>query len=161
MLGVTNNLPDFEDLSMGSKKETSTVQGIVSWYGVSDISSLTDAGKPFADKIMGFDVRKNRMKTYNASPIELVTDQHPPLLLVHGTMDEVVPYQQSVNMQKKINNVTGKQTAVLIPFIRAAHSDNVIKSNDSIAECLDFIDGILFKERNPYRSQNFITVRVK
>jgi len=161
MLAATNNLPRFENLAMGNEKESSAVQGVVAWYGVSDIGSLTETGKPYADKIMGFEVHKNKKKTSDASPIELVTDQFPPILLVHGTKDEVVPFRQSAEMAKKINKATGRLTARLIPFIGAVHGDAVIKTNDSVAECLSFIDGIVFNGKNPYRNKKFPVIKTR
>jgi len=160
MLAATNNEPAFEDLSMGNKKSSSAVQGVVSWYGVADLSTLSKAGAPAADKIMGFDVLANKERTRYADPIDLVTKDFPPILLVHGTYDKTVPYQQSVEMQKKVNEVTRKNTAELITFYGAAHGDAIIKTNENIARYLNFVDKILYDGKNPYRSQNYIKIKI-
>ncbi len=161
MLAATNHKPSFEDLTMGSKDSSSAVQGVVSWCAVHDVSALTDAGTPPANKIMGFDVRTNRTKTHNANPIELVTPRFPPILLVHGTGDQVVPYQQSVDMQRKVNEVTRKPTARLITFEGAIHGDPVIKTNRNVHENLDFVDRILYPEgRNPYRHAGHLEIKL-
>jgi len=47
-------------------------------------------------------------------------------------------------MQKKINEVTGKQTAELITFEGASHGDAVIKTKENVANDLNFVDKILF-----------------
>lgn len=161
MLAATNRKPTFEDFTMGSAKASSTVQGVVAWSSVTDLSALTDLGTPLANKVMGYDVRANKSKTHDANPINLVNSQYPPILLVHGTKDQVVPYQQSVDMLKKVNDLTGKETAQLITFEGAGHSDPVIKTNESVAKNLDFIDLILYGGNNPYRDTSYVDIRIK
>lgn len=161
MLAATNNQPAFEDLSMGNKDASSAVQGVVAWYGIADVSSLANTGIPSANKIMGFDVHANKAKTHDANPIELVTPQFPPILLVHGTNDQIVSYQQSVDMQKKVNKVTGKKVAELVLYKGASHGDAIIKSKENVAADLNFVDKILFDGKNPYRNTSYIDIRVR
>ena len=160
MLASTNNLPAYEDLTMGNPTSSSAVQGVVAWYAVADVSSLSETGTAFADKIMGYDVRKYKAKTHNANPLELVTRNFPPILLVHGTNDQVVPCKQSIDIQKKINAATAKNTAKLIIFKGASHGDGVIKTNKSVAIDLYFVDKILYSGHNPYRNTNYVDIRV-
>ncbi|RNI31530.1 alpha/beta hydrolase [Rufibacter latericius] len=162
MLAATNHQPAFEDLSMGNKTASSAVQGVVAWYGVADVSTLTDIGLPPANKIMGFDVRVEKAKTRDANPLDLVSKNFPPILLVHGTNDKVVPFQQSVDMQKKVNEATGKQLAQLVPFEGASHGDPVIKTNRNVAENLNFVDRLLYPGGvNPHRSKNYVKIKLK
>lgn len=74
--------------------------------------------------------------------------------------DEIDPYRQSVDMQKKINEVTGKQTAELITFEGASHGDAVIKTKENVANDLNFVDKILFNGNNQYRNTNYIDVKI-
>jgi len=60
--------------------------------------------------------------------------------------DDIVPYQQSVDMQKKIIEVTGKQTAELITFEDASYGDAVIETKENVANDLNFIDKIYSTE---------------
>jgi acetyl esterase/lipase len=161
MVAATSHQPAFEDLNMGNVSSSSTVQGVVAWYAVTDLSSLTDTAMSAATAMMGFNVRENLEKARDASPIELVTARFPPILLVHGTNDQVVPYQQSVNMQKKVNEVTGKQTAELITIEGASHRDTVLNTNENISKCLDFVDKILYNGTNPYRNTNYINISLR
>ena len=48
------------------------------------------------DKVSAEDVQKRMSE---ASPVRNVTDKTPPVLLIHGTMDELVPLQQSELME--------------------------------------------------------------
>jgi acetyl esterase/lipase len=160
MLAATNHEPAFEDFSMGNKYASSAVQGVVAWYGVADLRTLTKAGTPAADKIMGFDVKAHKSRTYYADPINLLNKNFPPILLVHGTYDKTVPYVQSLFMEKKVNMVTGKRTAFLITFYGAAHGDAIIKTKENVARYLDFVDKILYDGKNPYRNTNYLNIRI-
>lgn len=42
------------------------------------------------------------LKMYEASPINALHDKLPPILLIHGSADQSVPFQQSVHVQMKI-----------------------------------------------------------
>ncbi|MDX9848251.1 MAG: alpha/beta hydrolase [Tenuifilaceae bacterium] len=160
MLAATNGHPAFENLSMGNTAISSSVQGVVAWYGIADMSRLPNLAVPAANEIMGYDISKNWEKTNDANPIKLVTDQFPPILLVHGTSDQIIPFSHSANMHSKVNNETDKPTAELIAFEGAGHGDAVIKSMDNVIQNLDFVDKILFNGNNPYRNKNYIKIRL-
>ena len=159
MLGATNDQPAFEDLTMGNAAYSSAIQGIVAWYPVSDISGLTDAGTVPANKIMGFDVRANKDKTHDASPVNLVAKDFPPVLFVHGTNDNIVPYQQSVDMQKKIKEITDRKPE-FITFKGAGHGDQRIKTTENVMNNLHFVDEILYNGKNPYRNTNYLDIKI-
>lgn len=159
MLAATNDLREYEDLTMGNPDMSSSVQGLISWYGVSDITTLSDAATKAANMIMGFDVRSGDKRASEASPLNLVTKKFPPALLVHGTADEIVPYSQSVEMQKKINETTGVNIAELKSFEGAGHNDPDINTAENVSDNLNFADRILFDGENPNRGTRFITFR--
>ena len=160
MLAATNNQPDFEDVSMGNKSESSAVQGVVAWYAVSDMNTLSDRVAFMANAILGYDVRENRGKARDASPIELVTGAFPPILLVHGTNDRMVPYRQSVDMREIINKATGKETARLVTIEGAFHADPAIKTKERMVYYLNFVDKILFAGKNPFRNTRYRDIRI-
>ncbi len=159
MLGATNNHPAFENLSMGYENFSSAVQGVISWYGVADISRVTNLGSHPANEIMGFNVQENWEKTNDANPINLVGPDFPPILLVHGTNDKVVPYMQSVNMKNVVNEATGREIATLMTVEGVGHGDNKFKTAENMSKYFDFADKILYNGNNPYRSKNYISIK--
>ena len=52
-------------------------------------------------------------------PIRNVTKNYPPTILIHGTADEDVPYQESENMAIKLGEVGIKHE--LVPVCGAGH----------------------------------------
>jgi acetyl esterase/lipase len=83
----------------GWQHVSSRVQAAVSYFGNSDLTAQfpTDT-VPFIVKFLG-GTRDEKPDLYRkASPIEYVSKDDPPLLLVHGERDEGVPFDQSVRM---------------------------------------------------------------
>ena len=56
-----------------------------------------------------------RAKLRDASPLFHVTKKTPPTLLIHGTIDESVPYGQSVNFQAKLRKMDVPCELITIP----------------------------------------------
>lgn len=161
MLAATNSKKEMEDFTMGNQDASSEVQGVVSWYGISDITDLTKDTAKSANQLMGFDVEKNKEKAKVASPIESVTKDFPPILLVHGTSDQAVSYEQSVKMAEKVNEKTGKDKAELKLIVGASHGDSEISAKESFADDLNFVDKIMYKDGvNPYRSTNYEDIKI-
>ncbi|WP_321423854.1 alpha/beta hydrolase [uncultured Bacteroides sp.] len=162
MLGATNGKPEYEDLTMGNDTISSEVQGVVSWYGVSDMTNFPNVKEP-ANKEMGFDTQlaENKEKADKASPLRLVTRNYPPILLVHGTNDQIVPYVQSVQMRSEVTRYCGPGRATLKSFETLGHGDAAIKTWENVMDNLNFVDKILWPDgTNPYRNNNQIEIKV-
>ena len=52
--------------------------------------------KRAATRLIGGVLSENREKAVKASPVTYVTGDDPPFLIMHGTEDPTVPFQQSV-----------------------------------------------------------------
>lgn len=76
-----------------------TVQAVVTISGPSDLlhpggQMLNDRPSPVT-ALVGGDVTTHRAQLKQASPVSHVTSAAPPFLIVHGTLDETVPYEQA------------------------------------------------------------------
>jgi acetyl esterase/lipase len=83
----------------GWQRVSSRVQAAVSYFGVSDLTAQfpSDTVPVIVRFLRG--TRDEKPDLYRrASPIRYVSKDDPPLLLVHGEDDEVVPFDQSVRM---------------------------------------------------------------
>ena len=49
-------------------------------------------------EVSGFDPKTERAKLDRYCPVRNITPQYPPILMVHGTNDDDVPYQESADM---------------------------------------------------------------
>jgi len=160
MLAATNEMPEFEDLNMGNSTFSSEVNGVVSWYGITELSTLTAFSTPMANRLMGFNVKNSPERALSASPIRYVTNQFPPVLLIHGTEDSIAPYQQSVKFLHQVNLKTGDLRAELVTFEGGVHNDPMIRSSVNVLNNLDFVDNIYYKKANPYRTAAVLDVKL-
>src|SRR2546422_263423 len=80
---------------------------VVSFYGPQDLESRARSQGTLSDSVKAFlGVSELSNKTWetlrSASPITHVSKDMPPYLLIHGTKDDLVPYDQSVRMCEKM-----------------------------------------------------------
>lgn len=157
MLAATNGDAVAEDPSMGHDDQSSGVQGVVSWAGASDITAMAPAGQPAADALMGYSAYQSDL-ALEASPVAHIHKEYPPLFLVHGTNDRVIPFDQSARMAIRVNAGTGKPTARLKLLAGAGHQ--ALGTEEVVIESLDFVDGILYPDAgNPLRSSFYPVIQ--
>ena len=93
---------------VGAKhRPENSVAAVVSMYGVHDFITASIDWKPIPDEIMKlFGISAvdadSAPKLVKASPVVFINKDMPPYLLIHGSKDEDVPYQQSVEMCDKM-----------------------------------------------------------
>ena len=83
------------------------VAAVVSMYGIHDFVTAAIAWKPFPHEVLDlFGIRAvdadSAPVLIKASPVVYIRDDMPPFLLMHGSKDEDVPYEQSVEMCYKM-----------------------------------------------------------
>lgn len=64
---------------------------------------------------------KTLLRLYQASPINHLHDGMPPLLLIHGTEDRSVPFQQSLHIQQKIADAKWEVPCEIHKIVGAPH----------------------------------------
>ena len=110
---------------IGARNQTkSRIAAVVSLYGIHDFVSACAAWKPVPKEVFElFGIRSIDADTVSllitASPVIYVNRDMPPFLLIHGTKDEDVPYEQSVEMCEKARSAGGH--CDLIPVDGAPH----------------------------------------
>ncbi|GHO83834.1 alpha/beta hydrolase [Dictyobacter formicarum] len=98
MVGTTTAAPELE----GSGAEStypSTVQAVVDLSGPSDLLTMggthNDPDSPEA-RLIGAPLQENKELTRRANPITYIqSGKLPPFLIIHGTNDNVVPFNQA------------------------------------------------------------------
>ncbi|HEX2036719.1 MAG TPA: alpha/beta hydrolase [Chloroflexota bacterium] len=105
---------------------SSRVQALVAIYGVFDFLSLASAGSTEARvALLGDDPRRATEGSAlwelarAASPLYHVDASTPPTLLLHGTADELVPFDQSLRFQRRLTELGVR--ADLIPAQGGGH----------------------------------------
>lgn len=114
MMAVMDGAGDAEDPSE-INRQSAKLQAVVTRAGPLDLRR--DPGAP----LFGFRGRAASKGTVEhtilqeASPINYVTADDPPFLLIHGDADPVVPYENSVNMRKALHDVGVAAELMLVP----------------------------------------------
>jgi acetyl esterase/lipase len=104
MLGTTGDTRAFD---VGENlAESSRVQAVVDYFGPTDFLQM-DAHRPAQgmihdtpdspeSELVGGPIQSNPTRVARANPITYITRNAPPFLIVHGDLDPLVPYHQSV-----------------------------------------------------------------
>jgi acetyl esterase/lipase len=104
-LGVTGNVPEFEgDQNPGFP---STVSCVVNVYGPSDFTKSYGKSVDAHEVLplwLGGNLEHARIRHIQSSPLNWVTPDAAPTLLIHGTEDKYVAYEQAVWMRDRLNS---------------------------------------------------------
>lgn len=104
LLGTTGDIKDFD--KGPNLDQSSAVQAVVNFFGPSELLTLGrqsgstsrmdhNAADSPESQLLGGALQKNPKAARRASPITYVSKNDPPMLLVHGTADPIVPCEQS------------------------------------------------------------------
>ena len=103
----------------GHEDTSSEVQAVVSIAGTTLLPSLAHNG--YLQRLMGGTLQQMGVERYlEASPYCHVHKDAPPILFMHGTKDQSVPYEQSTIMHKLCKRMYGLQVT-LITVKRGRH----------------------------------------
>jgi acetyl esterase/lipase len=113
-LGVTQGVKQFEG-DGGNPTQSSAVSCVVNYYGPSDLTKSYGASVDAADVLplfFGGNLDTARHKHIIGSPLPWVTPDAAPTLLVHGTDDKYVNYEQAIWMRDRLQ-VCGVEVELL------------------------------------------------
>jgi len=105
MIGFTSDVPRFDGQS-GNEGVSSRVQAVVNIYGPTDLTTEFARQRSTGSLLSGFfggTYDQRRALYEEASPIRYVTLDDPPTLILHGTIDDVVPINQADLLAAKLN----------------------------------------------------------
>ena len=107
----------------------SEVHGIVSFSGPWNLlDARTEEQVYYISLLLPIDTPEAR---YLASPLFLISRHSPPVLIFHGTDDELVPFQQSKDVCK-VYASKGLDYCALVPLEGYTHSSGVIDMNNGL-----------------------------
>lgn len=156
MLGTSAGILELEDLSMGNPDQPSHVQAVVDWFGPTNFlkmdEQLIQSGlAPQEDQrhngenspeslLLGKKITEIPEKVKDANPETYIRPGAPPFFIQHGTIDPVVPVQQSIELAGKLRSALGEDMVILDLIEEAQHADPLFETQDNIEKVLDFLD---------------------
>lgn len=150
LLATTRDRPELEGLQLGNPQFSSAVRAVINFYGPTDLLRLDEQKLPCypglsanasfmpPSLLMGCPIQECREKTETANPINYISDDDPPFLIMHGQLDCLVPWQQSRMLHEALTAKGIESTLVLLPT--AQHADgqfNEPKYQQMVDEFLD------------------------
>jgi acetyl esterase/lipase len=103
-LGVTSDIRSFEG-DEGNAKFSSAVQCVVNFYGPSDFTQSYGKSVDAHEVLplwLGGNLETAHQKHVMASPLNWVNPHAAPTLIVHGTLDKYVAYEQAIWMRDRL-----------------------------------------------------------
>ncbi len=116
MLGVTGDVIELEGKG-GWEEESSRISVVVSFYGPVDLTAQDfpeDVQRMARDFISEATGELNEERRRAASPVTYVDSNDAPILMLHGTTDELVPYNQVITMLDAMTKANLKGGAGII-----------------------------------------------
>jgi acetyl esterase/lipase len=154
LLGTSLGVKELEDLTMGNPDASSRVQAVVDWFGPAESflkmdEELIQSGNGIANhsspespesKLLGRTITEAPELVAFASPMTYITADVPPFLIQHGSLDEVVPVEQSIHFAQAIEKLAGKDKVTLELLQGCYHADPAFETPQNVKRVLDFID---------------------
>jgi acetyl esterase/lipase len=122
---ATQGPPGLATVTLDSNA-TSCVQAVIDWYGPVDFSSMDSQSLPGSMKhnaansaestLLGCTLPECPPETLTSvNPVTYITNDDPPFLIMHGTADTGVPYQQSKELYDALQAKGVNSELVLVP----------------------------------------------
>ena len=153
MVCVTAGVEMFEDPALGNAPYPSDVRAAVDWFGPIDFLAMDgqlaasgleprDHSQPWSpeSKYLGAPILEIPDKVGLANPMTYVSDHMSPILIQHGTGDNLVPYQQSVEFARVIEKRAGRDRFELDLFEGWGHDDPGFSTDENMARVFAFLD---------------------
>jgi len=157
LLGTSGGIQELEDLAQGNTGQSSKVQAVVDWFGPTDFLKMDEQLKESAvrnpqvhsvpdspeSELVGKNLDDAPDIVKAANPETYITPDDPPFFIQHGLIDNLVPYQQSVNLAKKLEQVIGKEKVSLELLQDTGHGGPAFITNENLDKVFGFLDKYL------------------
>lgn len=163
ILGATSGLKqikidgqtfDLEGDIGGNLQESSAVQAVVNYFGPADLLAFEDFPSVFPDpennspltELIGGLVWDNLPLARSASPDTYISPGDPPILMMHGTSDVVVPFNQSERYNALLSRAGVYR--VFIPIVGGGHGGTQFMSGTPLSAVYAFLRRFLEGDAN-------------
>lgn len=152
---VTEDLEGSTGGNIGESGESSRVQAVVHWYGATDFLQMRfypsnvnhDGSGSDESRLIGGPIQANPERTATANPITYASADDPPLLAMHGTVDKVIPFNQSQLLVDALK--AAGASATLRPVTGAGHGGTPFDKPSNVQLVYDFLGAALLDPAAP------------
>jgi acetyl esterase/lipase len=153
MVCLTDHVTEFDDLSLGNSEHPCNVQAAVDWFGPTDFlkmdEQLYESGLGPSDhdepdspesRYLGAKLSDVPLKVELANPMTYIHERMPPILIQHGSLDTMVPVQQSVIFAEKLGKHVSRDRFEFDILEGAGHGDPLFETEENMARVFSFLD---------------------
>ena len=149
LAGVTNGDKYLEGSVGGFRNESSDIQGIISLYGASNLTTILTQSTPHGlsvrvpalDLFIGGQPDVLVEETRLASPVFHVDANDPPLLMIHGDQDPQMPINQSHELEGKYESVGA--SVIFVALHGAKHGGSMFYDTERMDRMNRFLTKII------------------
>jgi acetyl esterase/lipase len=157
MVGTSGNIKELEDLSQGNADQSSRVQAVVDWFGPTDFLKMDEHAKESKvanpqihsvpespeSQLIGKNLQDAPDIVKTANPETYISEDDPPFFIQHGLIDPLVPYPQSVNFAKKLEQALGKGKVTIELIPGTGHGGPAFQTEQNLKKVFAFLDKYL------------------
>jgi acetyl esterase/lipase len=152
LAGTSAGVDQLEDEALGNSKESSAVHAVVDWFGPSDFFALERFLRDRQSRREPVDPGLERLSALIsespglvmlADPATHASADDPPFLIQHGSLDEVVPLEQSELLAERLTAVRGEDAVTLDVMRGAGHGGPPFTGDANLRRVFDFLDTAL------------------
>ncbi|TCI51545.1 alpha/beta hydrolase [Exiguobacterium sp. SH1S21] len=137
---------------------SSEVQAVVDWFGpleflkmdeqfeaagVTPKMGATSSDSSPESKYIGENITENVEQTEKANPANYISKDDPYFFIQHGTADQNVPTQQSIDFAEKLKAVLGEEKVSLTLLEGAGHGGEQFDAEENVQLVFEFLDSVL------------------
>jgi acetyl esterase/lipase len=156
MAGTTAGVKELEDLKQGNETNSSSIIAVVDWFGPINFNTMDaqfkisgkgktdhdDANSPESE-LVGKKITEAQNLVKYANPATYITKDDPPFLIQHGTLDPLVPTEQSIEFAKDLEKILGKEKVTIKLLEGAGHGTPQFNSAENLEIVFKFLDKYL------------------
>ena len=122
MLGTSSGVLGMDGLLGSYTGQSTSVRCVIDYFGPTNFLRMNDfesridhdAENSPESQLVGMPIQKNKKLTLTANPISYIDKNDAPFLIMHGTKDMTVPYNQSVILHKALKKAGVSSTLLTI-----------------------------------------------
>jgi acetyl esterase/lipase len=153
MVCITANRPELEDLTLGNPNLSCDVQAAVDMFGPTDFlkmdEHLAESGLGPCDhseadspesRYLGAKITEIPERVQMANPMTYIHENMPPILIQHGRLDHLVPFQQSLLFAELLKKKVDQQKFEFDILENADHADPLFETEENMNRVFLFLD---------------------
>jgi acetyl esterase/lipase len=153
LVATSGDVTDLEDLTLGNPTQSSRVQAVVDWFGPINFLTMDahfkatgkgeqnhNAADSPESRLWGKAIQTIPDSVKMANPETYISVDDPVFFIQHGSIDKLVPTQQSVEFAEKLTAILGQDKVAMEVLEGANHGGPAFGTPENLAKVFRFLD---------------------